>query len=286
MNYVDTSVGRLYRKEDVVDDPRGHVLIVHGYGEHSGRYDDLSSKLNADGFQVGRFDFIGHGHSELIDGRRAYIDDFRKMVICLREYLHDYLVRKDDDKPVFFLSQSLGGLVLIDFLSVGKRQAVKGAILCSPALQVSKDISPLLQKVSGVVGTLFPTLRTVKLDSNHLSRTATVAEDYDKDPLVYHQGVYAKTGMEILQATKRLSSPFPALSVPVLVLHGTSDKITDPEGSRRFYDAQGQEQSELKLYENAYHELLREPMADSVYQDILHWLMTQSSTTTAELPDA
>ncbi|NNF35219.1 MAG: hypothetical protein HKN68_13995, partial [Saprospiraceae bacterium] len=133
-------------------------------------------------------------------------------------------------------------------------------------------ISPFLQKISGVLSMLFPWLKTIKLESEFLSRDPKVVEEYLNDPLVYKKGAYARTGGEMLKYTKLIQDKFDKISCPMLVLHGTGDKLTDYQGSVKLFEHASSEDKELKLYEGWYHELCKEPEKAEVFKAMKEWL--------------
>ncbi len=243
------------------------LIIVHGIGEHIARYQHLAEVLTQQGVVVAGYDMRGHGLSE---GLRAYVHRWSDYISDLKIFVDDALKHRQD-VPVFYLGHSLGGLILTDFL-LKYDPALSGVILSSPALKVSEDLSPLLQKLAPVLSALVPKLKTVPLDTQHISRDPAVVKSYENDPLIYHDGVRARTGGEVLKATKRLQSSIPQFKYPVLLMHGTADKLTDPEGSRAFYKAISSEDKSLDLMEGWYHELMNEPGKEQILQRITSWM--------------
>ena len=243
------------------------VLLVHGYAEHSGRYQHVATRLAAAGYEVWSFDLRGHGRSP---GRRCYISSFD-------EYLHDLqvfldLVRKNTPgKPLFLLGHSMGGAIVTLYV-LAKQPEVRGIVLSAPALKLSDNISPFLVTISQIVGRLFPKLQTVKLDSSKICRDPEVVKLYDADPLIYRGGTLARTGAEIVRATHRIQARMHEFTLPVLILHGSDDQIGDPAGSRQLHERAQSSDKTLKIYPGLYHEIMNEPEKEEVLDDIVNWL--------------
>lgn len=248
--------------------PRGHLLIVHGYAEHSSRYKHVAEFFTGEGFAVHTFDLRGHGRS---GGKTAYVDRFDLYLKDLTAVL-DHLKVSVGDTPIFLLGHSMGGAIVTLFVITRQPKRIRGILLSGAALKVNEDISPLLQKVSGVVGAWLPKVKTIKLDTKAMSRDPKVVEDYENDPLVYHGGTYARTGAELIRATKQIRANMEKFKLPVLIMHGTADRLTDPEGSKELERRAGSEDKRLELYNELYHELLNEPEQKQVMGDMLEWM--------------
>jgi len=250
---------------------KGVVTIMHGLAEHSGRYQHVGESLASRGYLTGAFDLVGHGRSE---GRKACLRSFDDYLDDLEIFLERARARAPK-KPQFLLGHSLGGAIACLY-AISRQPQLTGLILTGPALRISDEISPLLQRLSSVVAALLPTLPTVILDSSHISRDPQVVARYDSDPLVYRGGTPARTGAELIRATKRIQQDMEALTLPVLIMHGTADKLADPQGSRDLYARAASTDKTLKLYQDYYHEVLNEPEKGQVIADLIAWLDAHS----------
>ena len=225
--------------------PRAVVLLVHGIAEHSGRYAYPAAHLLLKGIAVLSFDARGHAQSE---GVRTYVETFD-------HYLNDLEVALDwahDEAgalPLFLMGHSLGGLMVARYIVDRQPEGLSGVVLSSAALQIPADLSPLLQRIAGVLSRLVPRLRLTRLDLADLSRDSAVGRAFAEDPLTDKKGVRARVGHEILDSTKRVQAHPEAFSQPLLLFHGTADRITDPEGSRWLYAQAPPEDKTLNLYE-------------------------------------
>jgi len=246
--------------------PTAHVLLVHGYAEHCGRYDHVAETFVEQGAAVHAYDQRGHGRSE---GRRAYVDRFEQYLADLDAFrLH---VAPPEDKPVFLFGHSMGGLVALLYV-LNRRPEVRGLLLSAPALEVNPDLAPLLRRISQVLGRFAPTLPTVRSPQGSISRDPAVIEDAMNDPLNYHGRTLARTGAELLRAGAEAQGRLHELRTPFLVLHGTADPLATPEWSRRLYEQAAAEDRTLRLYDGLYHETFNEPEQDEVLRDLGTWL--------------
>lgn len=247
---------------------RGTVVLVHGYAEHSDRYQHVAAFLTARGYAVHTYDQRGYGRSE---GRRAFVRSFGEYISDLHDVVCHVRQEEEADCPLFHLGHSMGGLVCTLYcLDHGARPA--GLVLSSPALRVNEDMAPILRRFAGVVSQLAPTLPTVHLKHETLSRDPAVVAWSEADPLNYHGRIRARTGQEILRAANCLWDRAGQLTVPLLVFHGTADGLTTVDGSRELYRRAGSTDKTLKLYEGFYHETMNEPENDKVLADIVDWL--------------
>jgi len=117
-----------------------------------------------------------------------------------------------------------------------------------------------------------PKLKTIKLDSNGISRDPEIVKLYDTDPLCYRGGIPARSGAELTRTINRIQNQMDAIALPLLILHGTADRLADPEGSKRLYAHASSNDKTVKLYEGFYHEILNDPEKERVLNDIVQWL--------------
>jgi len=246
---------------------KGVVLITHGIAEHSGRYAHIAQSLVEGGYTVVAFDLRGHGKSS---GRRNYINSFQDYLNDLQEVLKR--TRSSfPDLPLFLFGHSMGGGIVTLF-TIERNPEVQGVLLSGPSVKVSDEISPFLQKISGVISAILPKLPVVKLESKDISKDPAVVKAYDQDPLNYRGGILARTGAELLKATKTITARSDVIDLPILIMHGSSDKLADVSGSEMLYANVSSQDKTLKIYEGLYHEILNEPEQDEVKTDMIAWL--------------
>lgn len=243
------------------------LVVVHGFIEHSGRYADLAAVLNEHGLAVYALDLRGHGRSE---GPRA-------MVYAFDEYLGDVeallerVRQQEPGKPVFVFGHSMGGLIALRVAL--KRQAkLRGLIVSGPAVRLGARVFPWLRRLAIVAGWLLPRLRLVRMGGRMLSRDPAVVADFRRDPLVFHGRFPLRTGAEIIRAGRDTETRMNELQLPLLILHGTGDVVTDPNGSRELYAQACSSDKTLKLYEELYHDVIHEPERKQVLDDLVAWI--------------
>lgn len=246
---------------DVVAD----VVLVHGYGEHSGRYVPVAERLTAAGLRVSSLDLRGHGRSTGL--RKGDIDDFDRLVDDVSAYVDT--VRTD--RPLFVYGHSMGGLIAARLAERGDARFA-GLIIASAALAAAESIPAPLLKVANVLGKLAPGLRTIALDGDAVSRDEQVRRDYDADPLNFRGKLTAGTGREMNVAMSEAFADARRITVPVLLIHGSADKLTSPSGSEKFAQAVGSSDVTVRIWEGAYHELHHEPERDEVLDTIVDWV--------------
>lgn len=242
------------------------VVIVHGLGEHSGRYDHVGQRLTTAGFACYAADHIGHGRS---DGRRADIDRMDRVVDDLAEFV-GFAMAHTPGTPVFLLGHSLGGLIALQY-ATGEPVELAGVVLSGAAVAPGVG-SPLLRSAARLLSAVTPNLGVLRLPPEYLSRDPDVVASYRADPLVHLDKIPARTGAEILAATQALPDRLARLQIPILILHGGEDRMTTPEGSRMVHQRVPAQDRTLRIYDGLYHEIFNEPEQDEVLDDVIGWL--------------
>jgi len=248
-------------------DPSAVVVVVHGIIEHSGRYAPTALELNRHGYAVYAMDLRGHGKSE---GERVFIRSFDEYLDDLERFL-DRVRAREPDKPTFLFGHSMGGAI-VTLLAATRRPDVRGLVLSAPALQIAGGLFPVLRRLAAFFSLVLPRLRLVQMGFRMLSRDPEVVAQFKSDPLVFHGRFPVRTGAEILHAVRRIQGQMESVGLPLLILHGTGDLVTDPEGSRRLHARAGSTDKTLKLYAGLYHDLLHEPEKEQVAADLIEWL--------------
>jgi len=247
--------------------PKAVVIIIHGYAEHSGRYAHVAEYLVNHGYTVETFDLRSHGKSE---GKNTHIRSFDEFLSDLALFLKR-VKERHPNKNLFLLGHSMGGTIAVLF-DITRKPDLKGIILTGATLKISDEISPFLVRISSILGTLVPKLPTIKVDCHAISRDPEIVKKYDNDPLVYRGGIPARTGAEFTRATKLIQKQMELVTLPLLILSGTADRLSDPEGSKQLYERAESKDKTLKLYDGLYHEILNEPEKARVMADIVEWL--------------
>ncbi len=250
---------QLFTRTWTPDTPKADLLIVHGLGEHSGRWDHVAGYLADRGYAVTAFDIRGHGNST---GPRCHVDTFDQMV----EDLAAVAGPLGSARPWVLYGHSLGGLISTLYLTSDHRQP-DAAILSAPALE--DDLPAYLRLTAKVLGRVRPEMSVANsIKGEHLSRDPAVGEAYFSDPLVQTSATCG-FGLEGFGAQDRARASLDHITVPTLVVHGAEDRLVPPRASAPFAGVEG---IERKLYPGLRHEIHNEPEGDQVLSDVADWL--------------
>lgn len=247
-------------------EPRALVALAHGAGEHSGRYAHVAARLTTERFAVHSLDHRGHGRSE---GRRAYIDRVANAVADLDQVV----VRARDQHPgvpLFLIGHSMGGLLALSY-ALRHQERLDGLLLSAP-LAALEAASPVMRGAGRLLSALAPALGIFGVEPERVSRDPDVVRAYVEDPLVHHGKLPARSIGEFTTAVDHFPSQVPQLTLPLLVMHGTGDRIVPVAASLMVHDGAGSEDKQLELYEGLYHEILNEPEQGQVMDDIVGWV--------------
>jgi acylglycerol lipase len=247
------------------DHAKGLVILVHGIGEHIGRYDYWMKKFNQKGFAFVGFDLPGHGKS---DGKKGHIRSYSQT-----DEMLDIVIRENSKTfpglPIFLYGHSLGGGIVLDYM-IRRDPPVKGAVVTSPYLRLAFEPPKFKLLLASVMESIFPSLiQPSGLVVEHISRDPEVVSLYKNDPLVHGKISVALFNSATAAATHSLTHA-ENVRIPLLLLHGSDDKLTSPEGSREFASKCGH--ATLKIWEGGYHELHNEPFKDEVFAFIAGWM--------------
>ena len=251
-----------------VDNPKAQIFLVHGYAEHIGRYVHFAKELNEQGYDVIGYDQTGYGLSE---GERAHVPRFDYYVWDLHNVIND---QKNDELPTFLFGHSMGGLVVTSYCIL-YQPTLAGVITTAAALSVGQDTSKLLMKIAPIIGEIFPRLQTTKIGTQDISRDKKIVDEYENDPLIYHAGMKARLAAEMLAKIKKTSRLAHIFSQPLLIMHGTEDRLTNPLGSQNFYKNCSSDDKKLKIWRDCYHELLNEPEKEEIIKYIKKWIKSR-----------
>ncbi len=242
------------------------VAIVHGFGEHSGRYSNVVDWFVPKGYAIYAFDLRGHGRSP---GPRGYVNrwaDLRGDVKSFLELVHE----QEPAQAVFLLGHSMGGLIVLEYV-LHYPGGLVGVIGSGPVL-AQVGISPFLMTMSKILSGILPRLTlNTKLDATTISRDPAVVEAYVNDPLVHSLGT-PRLGTELTRAIEWTQAHAAEMRVPCLIVHGSADRLAPPEGSRLFYENVTLSDKERQVYEDYYHEVFNDVGKERVLAAVEAWV--------------
>lgn len=246
--------------------PGAGVIVVHGLAEHSGRYHKLAEYLAGKGYAVYGYDHFGHGQSL---GRRCYVNRFSQYPEDLGSYV-SFIQKQSPGLPLFLLGHSMGALVMADYAAGAP--GVAGLIFSSPLIQAGSSVGAAAKNMAKILSRLLPWLGVSSIEADAISRDAAVVSAYIHDPLVYRGKITARLGAELLTRLDGGLDRMSQIRLPSLFLHGTEDRLADPEGSRLAYQRLASKDKTLRLYPGLFHETMNEPEGAQVMEDIVYWL--------------
>jgi len=246
--------------------PSALVLIVHGLGEHSGRYEHVAQQLNSWGFAVRAFDLGGHGHSSGAPGSLA---DDNRLLDDLALVMDRSRALMGPRVPLVLLGHSLGGLIAARFASLRLRP-VDALVLSSPALDAG--LNAFQKFLVATLPKIAPNLRVGNgLNANYLSHDPAVVAAYRADPLV-HDRISARLALFIAQAGAQTCALAAQWTVPTLLLYAGQDRLVNPQGSRSFAQHAPANVVISQCFEDLYHEIFNERDAAPVFAALQQWL--------------
>ena len=249
------------------------VVLVHGLAEHAQRYATLAQTLNANGIELVAVDLRGHGNAP---GRRAWIERFDDYLLDAQALVAE---AARNDGPLFLMGHSMGGAIAA-LHAIGQqadgRRTLSGLILSSPALAPGRDVPRWMLALSQKISRVWPRFPAMKIDAALLSREQRVVDANRSDPLVHHGAIPARTGAELLLAMQRIEQGRARLRTPLLIWHGTADKLTEPEGSRDFGAHAGSSDKTLTFYDGSYHETMNDLDRERVIDALTAWILKRS----------
>ncbi|HSH10660.1 MAG TPA: lysophospholipase [Ilumatobacter sp.] len=249
------------------DAPIAAVMLVHGLGEHSGRYAHVAAALTGAGVAVHALDLRGHGKS---GGKRTFVksyDEFMGDLVQFRAQIEAH----HPGLALIVLGHSMGGNLAVGHV-LDHQAGVAGLALSGAALQVGSDLSPGKLMVFRLVAKVAPGVRPEGLSAEAISRDPAVVAAYQSDPLVFTGKISAGLGAALIDAMKRFPARFGEFRLPILIMHGTDDQLASVEGSRALEAAAGNADVTAHYYDGLYHEVFNEPEQERVLADLVTWI--------------
>jgi alpha-beta hydrolase superfamily lysophospholipase len=247
--------------------PRAVVVLSHGLGEYARRYDHVAQRFGGAGLVTYALDHRGHGRS---GGKRMLVRDISEFTGDF-DTLVGIAKREHPGLKCIVLGHSMGGGIVFAY-GVERPDDYDLMVLSGPAVAAQDLVNPLMALAAKGLGLLVPGLPVQELDTNLISRDPAVVEAYQNDPLVYHGRVPTGIGRVLLQVGETMPQRAPALTAPLLVVHGSDDGLIPVDGSRKLVEHVGSSDVELKIYPGLYHEVFNEPEREQVLDDVVSWI--------------
>ena len=261
------AVSLFYQRWHPEKKPKAVLAIVHGFGEHSGRYMNVVEYFVPRKYAVYGFDQRGHGRSP---GQRGYINsigEFRGDVAAFVQMV----ARQEPEIPIFLWAHSMGGLIGLDYI-LHYPEGLRGAIISAPSLNPAGVAKPYVVTLTRILSRLWPTISIeVGLDPSTLARNPAVGKAYREDPLVQGKaGV--RLGTELQSAADWTKVHAADIRIPLLMIHGEADAIGTASDTRSFFEQVTFDDKELKIYPGGYHEPHNDIEYEQVVKDVEGWI--------------
>jgi len=246
--------------------PKAVVCLVHGLGEHVGRYVHVGEAFSKAGYVLTGFDLRGHGKS---GGPRGHVPSFETLMQDIDRFLKETETRYPN-LPRFLYGHSLGGILILNY-ALRRRPDVVGVISTAAGLRTALEEQKFKVLMARILGTLMPTVMLASgLDPKTLSRDPKVVQAYIDDPLNHDRMTlgFGKTMLSVLPWTFEHAHEFP---VPLLIMHGGKDMLGYPKGSQDFA-SRVPKNCTLKIWDGLYHEIHNEPEKAEVLKTMVEWM--------------
>lgn len=248
-------------------EPRGMVVTTHGFGEHCGRYSGLATALNAAGYSLFAYDLRGHGQSEgprgFVPGYEDFLDDLERVIAAARQ--------EAAVLPLFVFGHSMGGNIVLNH-ALRRPAGIRGVLISGPWLRLASQPPTWKLALGRLTAVLLPKMALpAAVDPGVLSHDERQVRAYASDPLV-HGTMTARLFAEVASAGAWALTHAAALSLPLLLMHGGGDRLTDPRATEEFHRHAGGGDKSLRIYPGQFHEILNESDPAPVLRDIVEWI--------------
>ena len=257
-----------YGQYFIADNTKGVVILVHGMGEHSGRYTDfVIPKLLEKKLSVITYDQFGHGKTE---GKRGHNPNFEAVLTCVTT-ITNKAKEIFDDVPLFLYGHSMGGNVVLNYV-LQKEHSFKGVIATSPLLRLAFKPPAWKLTIGHIIQKIAPSITMPsELDANGISRDPSEVKKYRDDSLI-HDKISPNYSLTFFKTGQWAIENAHLLNTPTLIIHGTGDMITDHKASKEFVENTNGMAS-LELFKDGYHELHNDLEKEKFINQITNWIL-------------
>ncbi|MDD5546165.1 MAG: lysophospholipase [Candidatus Omnitrophica bacterium] len=266
-SFKNKDAQNIFYRAFIPEKPKAAVILVHGLGEHSAKYNYFAEDACKKGMAFFAYDQRGNGRS---GGFRCHVDRFDDLVEDLRQFVGIAKIESLCD-DAFIVGLSMGGLTSLLF-SMKYGGMIKGAVVCAPALRFVSPPTGIEAGMAGLLSFFLPRLTTPnRVPFEYLSHDKELVEKTKGDKQS-HRVISFRLFSEATKAAAYALENAASVKVPLLLLQGTGDKVVDPSGTKEFFRKMTFADKEIKLYDGLYHELLRETERQEITDYILGWI--------------
>ena len=249
-----------------ISKPKAVFATVHGFGEHSGRYEHVADFMNLNGFAVTAYDLPGHGQTT---GKRGHTDSYETLLDSVQALL-DFTKNAYPNLPIVLFGHSMGGNILVNFL-IRRQPALQAAVVQAPWLRLPQPPPAFELLMAKMMRNIYPSLSIdSKLNPNFVSSDPNVVADYIKDPL-NHGKITPAWFFGAFEAQQAAIENAHKITIPTLVMHGKADQLAAISGTEDFVK-NGKKNLTYKDWEGLAHELHNEPQKQAVLHFMLDWV--------------
>lgn len=248
---------------------RAVICLVHGLGEHSGRYVDLADRLTKAGYIILSFDLRGHGRSE---GQRGHTPGYEALIKDIDSYLNKSK-EKYSQLPIFLFGYSLGGNLVLNY-ALRRNAEIKGVIVVGPWLRLSFKPSVFKIILGKITNKIWPSFSQLTgLENEVICKDPKICKSRENDSLVHNQ-ISARMFISVNQAGEWAIEHAFEFSLPLLIMQGGDDRLSSVQASREFAD-KIKTDCTLKIWDGLYHEIHKEPEKEKIFQFLINWIEKQ-----------
>ncbi len=256
-----------------VRDPLAAVVIIHGLGEHSGRYTPFAEELVKRDMVVFSFDHRGHGRS---DGMRMYADTLDELVADINAYVNAVSSNLPSSLPLFIFGHSMGGLLSAAFALSAPRPRVTGFIFSGPGFAPGESITSIMIASGRVLGNVAPTAGVATVDSAEISSIEEEVRRYRSDPLCSTTACTAGLGLALLNAVDLVQEKQSTFDYPALYFYGQHDKLVNQAGITRFCESQKHADKTIFVAPSSRHEVFYDVDSAPSMARVIDWIAERS----------
>jgi lysophospholipase len=250
---------------------KGVILLIHGIGEHIGRYVHVADTLAEAGYTVYGHDHRGHGKS---GGQRVHATGFTQFIDDLKQH-YDRIKRHHTNEPVFMLGHSMGSVVSLQF-TLAYPDVLDALVVTGTAIDVASTVSPVTRFVGNLLYNVVPSAPiSPPSPPDVLTSDPEMQKKWADDDLIFKGWTRISLGKYILDTGEMIQARAHEITLPLLIMHGGNDRLTPVSGSHILYERAGSEDKTLKIWDNMEHEIFNERERVQVIQRVIDWLNRQ-----------